>query len=198
MTRWTVAGVVLLAAACGDDASQTDGEGGNATGQGGEAGGAPADAYAHLYECQEVAFEEGKPLSGPGYDPMTGFVGTPQAKYIVHTTQIYVRPEQENAFFQAAGKVIAQLSQTDGLVAYALAGDDGCGVQRTMGVWESEEALYAFVGSGAHVEAMQKTGELSFTGRTTNWEATSDEVLALTWDVARGKLAEVAAVDGYY
>ena len=60
MTRWTVAGVVLLAAACGDDASQADGEGGSVTGQGGEAGGAPADAYAHLYECQEVAFEEGK------------------------------------------------------------------------------------------------------------------------------------------
>jgi len=183
-----------LVAACGDDASGTDGDGGHAAGQGGSE---PTDPYAELYECQETAFAEGRALSGPGFDMVTGFVGTPQATYTIHTTQIYVRPEMKGEFYKEAGKVAVQLANTEGLVAFALATDDVCGVARTMGVWTSEEAMYALVGSGAHAEAMQRTTELSFTGRTTSWEATSDEVPLLSWDIARQKLDGLEASGVY-
>jgi heme-degrading monooxygenase HmoA len=188
--------VMIMTAACGDSGGDGD-DGSVASGAGGAGGSAPADPYAEMYECEEVMFGEAKPLSGPGYDPETGFVGTPQATYVIHTTQIYTRPEQESEFMSTAGKVIAQLGSTEGLVAFTLGGDDGCGVSRTMGVWTSEEALYAFVQSGAHLEAMSKTGQLSYTGKTTHWDATPEEVEALTWDVARAKLEDIDPITGY-
>jgi quinol monooxygenase YgiN len=183
--------LLVVAVGCGDDASGSDGEGaGNPGGEGGGSG-EPVDPYAHLYACEDSAFTEAKPLSGPGYDPVTGFTGTPLATYVVSATQIYVRPEQQNAFFEQAGKVVAQLGETPGLVAFGLGTDSACGDSRTIGVWESEDALYEFVGSGAHLTAMQMANELGFTGRTTHWNATSEEVKALTWQGAREKLAAV-------
>lgn len=198
MKKWPLFMGSMLVAACGEDAA-SDGTGagasGGATGAGAEgAGGAPD--YSSLYACEEVEFGEAKPLSGPGYDPMTGFVGTPQSSYVVHATQIYLRPEHYNDFYAEAGKVVAQLASTEGLVAFTIGSDDSCGVARTMGVWTSEEALYAFVGSGAHAQAMSKTAQMTFTGRTTHWDATPEEVEALTWDVARAKLESVAPL-GY-
>ncbi len=203
MKGWTMAGLMLVvAAACGDEGSSSgEGGGGGAangvtSGAGGQ-GGDPGDPYAHLYDCEEVAFSEGRPLSGPGYDPETGLTGAPQASYVLHATQIYVKPEQQDAFFAAVGKVLVQLGQSEGLVAYGLATDDGCGVARTMGVWTSEEAMYAFVASGAHLEAMQRTAELSYTGKTTQWTGSADDVVALTWDVARAKLDAVDSFGAY-
>lgn len=189
MKKWQLLMGLMLVAACGDDAANDEGAG--ATGGAGDGGaGGPAD-YSALYACEEVQFGEAKPLSGPGYDPMTGFVGTPQSSYVVHATQIYLRPEHYDEFYGLAGKVVAQLASTEGLVAFTIGSDDACGVARTMGVWSSEEALYAFVGSGAHAEAMAKTSALTFTGRTTHWDATPEDVEALTWDVARAKLEDV-------
>ena len=183
--------LLVLAAACGDEASDGAGGGGtDGTGTGG-GGGEAVDPYAHLYSCDDAAFSEARPLSGPGYDPMTGFTGTPKATYVVSATQIYVRPEEQNEFFSQVGKVVGQLAETPGLVAYALGSDATCGDSRTIAVWESEDALYEFVGSGAHVAAMQLAPDLSFTGRTTHWDATSEEIGALTWDKAHEKLAEI-------
>jgi len=183
--------LLVLAAGCEDEASDDSGGGGpDGTGTGG-GGGEAGDPYAHLYSCDDAAFAEAKPLSGPGYDPMTGFTATPKATYVVSATQIFVKPEQQDAFFEQAGKVAVQLTQTPGLVAYALGGDATCGDSRTLAVWESEDALYEFVGSGAHVTAMQMAPDLGLTGRTTHWDATSEEVKALTWDKAHEKLAAI-------
>ncbi len=192
MKRLSIMTVLLvIAAGCEDSASDSEGEG--AAGPSGEGGGSgeQVDPYEHLYACEDSAFAEAKPLSGPGYDPMTGFTGTPQATYVVSATQIFVKPEKQDAFFAQAGKVVAQLGETPGLVAFALGGDASCGDSRTIGVWESEDALYEFVGSGAHLTAMQQANDLGFTGRTTHWNATPDEVEALTWKGAREKLAAV-------
>jgi len=189
---------MTAAMGCGDEGLQgaggEGGAGGAATGNGGAGGAADDDPYAELYACEETSFQA-QPLSGPGYDAATGFVGTPKSSYVVHTTQIYIRPEKQGEFFQTAGKVAAQLGTTAGLVAFTVGTDSDCGVARTLGVWESEEAMYAFVGSGAHAEAMAKTASLSFSGRTTHWDATPEEVQALTWDDARGKLAEAESFD---
>jgi heme-degrading monooxygenase HmoA len=134
-------------------------------------------------------------MSGPGIDEEGNLIGEPQDTYFVSTTQIYVSEEQTDAFFGLAGKVILQLSETPGLVGYALGGDDACLVNRTMGIWESEEAMYAFVASGAHAEAMPKTA---------HWTMTGDEVVALTsnwstasWDEARARLEDVGYLEGY-
>ena len=190
LKKLVVVALMMLGAACGDD-SASAGSGGSA-GQGGSGeGGAPPDPYAALYACEETEFVAFKTLSGPGYDEETGFVGQPRESYVLHATQIYVRPEQEQTFLQVSGAVIGQLGTTPGLVAFSVGSDDGCGVARTIGVWESEEALYAFVGSGAHAEAMAQTAALSFTGRTTHWDATAEEVLSYDGDVARAKLADV-------
>ncbi|NUO53987.1 MAG: hypothetical protein HOV80_34510 [Polyangiaceae bacterium] len=183
--------LLVLAAGCGDEASDGGGGGGGeGTGAGG-GGGEVADPYEHLYACDDAGFAEAKPLSGPGYDPMTGFTGTAKATYVVSATQIFVKPEKQDAFFQQAGKVAVQLGETPGLVAFALGGDTACGDSRTMAVWESEDALYEFVGSGAHVTAMQMAPDLGFTGRTTHWNATGEEVKALTWEKAHEKLAAI-------
>jgi heme-degrading monooxygenase HmoA len=186
-------GLVLALVGCGDSAS----DGGGGAGQGGAAqsgcGGSDSAALEALYACEELGFTEFRPLTGSEFDlAQGGFLVDPaQTSYVVHTTQIYVSAEKQGDFLAAFGDVAAQLAETEGLVAWAVSGDEACGVNRTLGIWESEQAMYAFVGSGAHATAMGLTTELSLTGKVTNWEATAGEVEALDWDVARTKLAEV-------
>lgn len=144
-----------------------------------------------LYDCEDLDFQVIQPLTGPGIDPMTGTLRGPmQATYVLHTTQILAKPEQLDAFFQLSGAVIEQLLQSEGLVGFALAQEPNCGFSRTMGVWESEQAMLAFVGSEAHAQAMAHTTELSITGRTTAWTATADE-MPLTWEMALAAIADV-------
>ena len=148
--------------------------------------------FTHLFDCQSEGFDVARPLSGSGFDPAQGgLTGTPRASYIVHTTQIFVRPEQQERFFELIGPVVLQLAETPGLIGYSLASDPKCGDSRTMGVWESEDAIYAFVGSGAHAEAMPHAVDISFTGRTTHWSATAEEVNALDWPAVDAKLREL-------
>jgi quinol monooxygenase YgiN len=144
-----------------------------------------------LYDCEDLDFQVIQPLTGPGIDPMTGTLLEPmQATYVLHTTQILVKPERLDEFFQLSGAVIQQLLQSEGLVGFALAQEPNCGFSRTMGVWESEQAMFAFVGSEAHAQAMTHTTEVSITGRTTAWTATADE-MPLTWEMALAAIADV-------
>jgi len=144
-----------------------------------------------LYDCEDLDFQVIQPLTGPGIDPMTGTLLEPmQDTYVLHTTQILVEPEELDAFFQLSGAVIEQLLQAEGLVGFALAQEPNCGFSRTMGIWESEQAMFAFVGSGAHAQAMAQTTEVSITGRTTAWTATASE-MPLTWEMALAAIADV-------
>lgn len=178
----------LVLSACGDDSSSSGGGAAGGAGEGGSGG--AGDPYAAMYACEETNFAEAQPLSGPGYDAETGFVGEPQATYIASTTQIYVAPEKQKAFLDASIDVIGQLADTPGLVAFSVGGDTECQVNRTMSIWESEDAMYAFVTSGAHAVAMGQLTELSLTGKTTHWTTTPEEIEAQTWDTVRAKLAE--------
>ncbi|MBL8740369.1 MAG: antibiotic biosynthesis monooxygenase [Myxococcales bacterium] len=177
----------LVLSACGDDSSSSGGGAAGGAGEGGSGG--AGDPYAAMYACEETNFAA-QPLSGPGYDAETGFVGEPQATYIASTTQIYVAPEKQKAFLDASIDVIGQLADTPGLVAFSVGGDTECQVNRTMSIWESEDAMYAFVTSGAHAVAMGQLTELSLTGKTTHWTTTPEEIEAQTWDTVRAKLAE--------
>jgi quinol monooxygenase YgiN len=147
--------------------------------------------FSHLFDCQSEGLDVARPLSGPGFDPAQGgLTGTMQENYVVHTTQIFVRPEQQQRFFQLVGQVVQQLAETPGLIGYSLASDPKCGDARTMGVWANEDAIYAFVGPGAHAEAMPQAVDLGFTGRTMHWSATAAEVNALDWETVDAKLRE--------
>jgi heme-degrading monooxygenase HmoA len=187
-----LASAALATSACGDDTSA------DPTGSGGGNGGAAGDGgnggtnYDELFACEENEFSIDKPVTGPGFDPAQGgIIGEPQDTYVVHATQIYPIPGKETEFLAVAGPVIAQLNETEGLLAFGLGRDNGCGVSRTMGIWESEEAMYAFVGSGAHAVAMTQSYDVGLTGKTTHWEVTAEELDTLDWDTGRAKLDEI-------
>jgi heme-degrading monooxygenase HmoA len=190
-TIFLLATLPFLLLACDDASSDDEGGGGTTSGTGGD-GGEPADVEA-FYACEEVEFGEARPLSGTNFDvDQGGFLTEPtQETFVVHATQIYVKPEQSDRFFELTGPMFATLPEFAGNVAWTVGGDDSCLVSRTMGIWESEEALYAFVGSPEHAAAMAETTALSYTGRTTHWTVTKEQAEALTWDVARAKLEEI-------
>lgn len=163
-----------------DVATESDGE---PTTSADASSGDPGIDVDALYECEDADFAA-VPMFGPGFDPKTGeFIGPDQDTYIVHTTQILVRPEEMEEFDRLNEAIGTELMQTAGLLGISFAQEPNCGFLRTMGVWESEEAMFAFVTSAAHTEAMGKATLVSVTGRTTRWEVQADQMPA-TWEMA--------------
>jgi hypothetical protein len=151
----------------------------------------PASRSSELYACEETQFEEQRPLIGPGFDRARGgILGAAQPSYVVHTTLLFPKPEQDEAFRVLARGVLEQLESTPGQVAYALGADTGCGLVRTLGIWASEQAMYTFMGTGAHVRAMAMAEEVAQTGKTTHFTVTSDELAAVDWARARRELED--------
>ena len=188
--------------ACGDAGSAaTDTDAGTTSSSASTGGSTPSTSAAEsstgidpaeLYNCDETMFGA-SPLAGPGYDPGKGGIQGPlQASYVLHTTQIYIKPEAGALFGELAQAVAEEAGKTPGLIAFSVGSDNGCGVARTMGIWASEEAMYKLVTSEAHTKAMGMSLDLSYTGRVTHWSATADEANVYTWDVARAKIADVA------
>ncbi len=203
MHRFTLALTLAAPLACGDsgsaetqsglttgDASSGDPDTGDAPTTGGaesSTGEAPPDFYA----CEEKMFGAA-PLAGPKFDAGKGGIqGELQPGYVLHTTQIYIKPEAAQTFIELAGQVSAEAQKIEGLIAFSVGSDNGCGVARTMGIWASEEAMYRLVTSEVHAQAMAMTTTLSYTGRVTHWTATAEEANAYTWEVARAKLEGV-------
>lgn len=190
--------VSMVLAACGapeaGDSSGSSSEAGEAseTGEASGSTGAAADPYA----CVETMRQEFGPLAGPGWDPVSGPLDPKQATYVVHSTQILVKPDQVERFSQLLDPVMAQLQSSEGLVAYTAAQDMNCGWSRTLGIWRSEEAIYKFMASGAHLAAMSETTTISFTGKVTHWTVPADQ-LPVTWADAEAQLAMVAP-SGFY
>ncbi len=194
-----------LPLACADPGSDTDDAGASTTtGDTGDTAntseptsgtstGGPPDFYA----CEEKDFGS-SPLAGPAFDAEKGGIQGPlQPSYVLHTTQIYIRAENAVQFGELAGQVSAEAMKTEGLIAYSVGSDNGCGVARTIGIWADEEAMYRLVTSQAHANAMAATTELSYTGRVTHWTATAEEANAYTYDVARAKIKDVAPSEVY-
>lgn len=167
----------MFASGCADDSSSMD-----------EPNMADLDM---LYDCEDPD-PIIQPLFGPGWDDETQSLrGEPQASYIVHTTQIMVDPDAEEIFDQLADDVIAQLMQTEGLIAIGFAGEPTCGFRRTTGVWANEAAMYRFVASGAHAQAMAMTRDVAVTARTTHFEVSAEE-LPLDWSELGDRIDEIA------
>ncbi len=163
---------------------------GDSSSEGGDTTGDEIDVDA-LYDCEDPMLLVGLPLTGPGIDPETGELLPPlQDSYIVHTTQLMIKPEAQEQFDELTGAVMAQLMETEGVVGVALAYEPTCDFYRTMGIWEDERSLMLFVGTGVHAQAMGQTAEISLTGRTTHWTVSADE-LPLTWEMAIEQVADV-------
>jgi heme-degrading monooxygenase HmoA len=194
--QWVcLAATMAVLGGCGDDGgSAASGAGGSGSGDGagGQAGGNGLDLEA-IYGCDETGYQVARPLTGPNFDAeQGGFLVEPtQATYLVHTTQLYVPADKFATFIELFADISAQLEGVEGLVAWSAGYDEACEVNRTLGIWESEEAMYAFVASGAHAVAMSQTTEISRTGKVTHWEATPEELEQLDFDVARAKLETV-------
>jgi len=147
---------------------------------------------AALYECEETELMPA-PFVGAAVDPATGeLTGLDQGDYVVHTTQILVRPDatSQMTFGELANGVTEQLMQTPGLKGFSFASEPNCGFLRTMGVWDSEAAMYTFVTSGAHAVAMTRAGDVAVTARVTHWTATSGTPTP-TWEEAIATIANV-------
>lgn len=169
--------------------------GGSSASTGSASTGSGGNAYAYLFDCEETDFEDDFPLGGPGFDPETGIIGEPQETYLVATTQIYRKPEKAGEFMAAAGPVLSTLNESEGMVAFGIGSSAACGCARTLSVWKSEEAMLSFVASDAHAAAMLQVNDLAYTGRTTHWEVTAEELMELDWDVARAKVEDI---EGFY
>jgi quinol monooxygenase YgiN len=137
------------------------------------------------------------PLEGPGIDPETGaIVGTPQDTYLLHTTLAVITPETAQALQALSEEVIAQAMTSEGAIGFSFSFDPTCGFARTLGIWESEEAMLAFVVSGKHAEAMQQTEELLATGAFGHTEIAAEDV-GNAWDLALAHLETVEPYDAY-
>lgn len=113
----------------------------------------------------------------------------PDATYRVSTTVLYLKPGQTafETFNQKVGAILGEMANMDGLMAWHLGSSATCGAQRTITVWRDADAMYRFVGSPAHVDAMGATRDLSDDARVLSWESTGADV-ALDWDSYRQRL----------
>lgn len=73
----------------------------------------------------------------------------------------------------------ADLVVSDGLLGVSLGKSPSCGVSRTLALWESEAAMMDFVLGEAHLDAIQRVGEVSRGGSITDhWSASDLETIA--------------------
>jgi len=132
---------------------------------------------------------------GPAVDPATGELKLEGGKeYVVSSTYGIPKPGTDGApiterYLQLFGAVQEQLQNEPGLLALRLSQSDSCGSGRTLAIWRSEEDMYHFVTSDAHVAAMTAVREVLMPGyAVTHWNASSPD--HMTFDEAARKLAE--------
>lgn len=137
------------------------------------------------------------PLAGPAVDPATGrLMPPPAAGY--HVSSTYLKLRGEATAMRRFGELMAPIEQVlqdqPGLLALQLGTSSGCGIARTLAVWQDEAAMLRFVTSVAHSDAIASVGEVSRGGSVaTSWTATSLE--QTTWEFVT---ATLAAHDGPY
>jgi quinol monooxygenase YgiN len=175
-------------AACGDD-------------EGDETGGpsAPNDPCSSGALEADLGNEDGSLASskvvwhGPGVDEASGALKP--GSYVLSSTYLRMKtePQTQGRVQQVSDPIITDFQSRPGLVAFAFASSDSCTVARTFTVWESEEAMYAFVSSDAHRAAAGTLSEVS-RGRSavTHWSGTEADA---TWPKALAELGKGGALD---
>ena len=173
-----------------DAGSTSDGSGTDTAADETLGGSTGADPNA-AFECDEELVV-GLPLFGPGIDPETGaFTGTADS-YVVSTTQIIVRDDDDARarFDELVGAIIPELMMSEGLVGMSFASEDGCSSQRTLTIWADTESMYRFVSTNAHTAAMAETGMIGDAARVLHWVQPAEDGPP-SWEQA---LAEIDTV----
>jgi hypothetical protein len=186
---------LLALAACEEDDDPPASAADTSTGDPGpsESSSSSTGEPASPFDCVEQNFMP-SPLQGPGIDPETGaIVGAPQDTYLVHSTLAVVTPETAAALDAMTQEVVAQAMTSEGAIGFSFSLDMTCGYARTLGIWESEEAMLAFVVSGKHAQAMQQADELLGAGRFGHIEVAADDIDD-AWSLA---LAHLETVEAY-
>jgi heme-degrading monooxygenase HmoA len=166
---------------CGDEAKGTSKE--------------PASRCAH--DVLEPDLSGDAPI-GPAVDRATGKLKLADGeRYMVSSTYGVPKRASDGApltqqYLQLIGAVQEQLQREPGLLALWLLQSEQCGSGRTLAVWKSEEQMYDFVTSKAHLDAMSAADEVLQPGyAVTHWEATSAD--EMTMEEAIRQLAKVEA-----
>jgi hypothetical protein len=141
---------------------------------------------------REPDYEPIGPIAGPGVDLTTGKLRAPApgTTYIVSSTYLALRADgpAQQAFGELMGPIGDTLRTQEGLVAFELGTSMSCGTARTLTIWASEEAMYGFVASPAHMAAIARVGEVSRGGSVvTHW--TADTAEGAGWDEVERRLA---------
>ena len=161
-----IATTTLMFCACGDD-----------TGTDSKTNPSTARCTAGVLES-DLAVD---PLMGPGVDSGGKLKLEPGGQYVVSSTYGVPVPGADGArvsdrYLQLFGAVQAQLEKQPGLLAMSLGTSDACGSGRTLALWRSEEEMYDFVTSPAHMAAMKAASEILQPGyEVTHWDATTAE-----------------------
>lgn len=126
------------------------------------------DSGKESVECSRGVVEsdyEPDVFMGPGVSPDGKLVLDPNKEYTVSATYGQPVPGPDGApvtqmYVDIFGDISTTLMNSPGLVAFTLASSDSCGSGRTLGIWESEGAMYEFVMSPAHLKAMSNANKL--------------------------------------
>jgi heme-degrading monooxygenase HmoA len=128
-------------------------------------------------------------MSGSGMDAQGALMPPPAGtQYVISSTYLRLPPGEKTAkrFRELMGPILASLSTQDGLMAVQFGSSEECTVARTLTVWRDEPAMYKFVASPAHAEAMGNIEEVSRGGSlVTHWKGTEADA---TWAAARKNL----------
>lgn len=130
---------------------------------------------------------------GRGVDPATGALAP--GNYVMASTYIRQKldPQTDEPLQELSEGVIRAMLESPGLVAFSVASSESCKSSRTFTVWESEEAMYEFVSSGAHAAAMPVFGRFSRGGGGfTHWSGGEADA---TWARAAEELGKEAPID---
>ncbi len=151
-----------------------------------------ASALALVAACNVVSLtgDGMTAFEGPGYSPSAGLTAEPAdgEHFVLAATHLELADGADDLFAERADGVQAVLdADPPGLVGYAVRKNfftrDG---YYTMSVWESEEAMYGFVATDAHVAAMSDVDRIGG-GRVTHWNVTASE-LPPQWDPTIARL----------
>ncbi|MEO0601823.1 MAG: antibiotic biosynthesis monooxygenase [Myxococcota bacterium] len=135
------------------------------------------------------------PFSGPGFQD-GALVNEADGPYFAVATRAIIASGQRSAFNEHVGRIRDQLEETEGCIGYELRGRVPGREVWTLTVWESEDAMLAFMTSGAHAEAMRTATELVAEFDSAAFEVEEDD-LPVAWDRVEEALAEAPAPTRY-
>jgi quinol monooxygenase YgiN len=129
------------------------------------------------------------PFDGPGM--ADGALATDhEGPFVVAVTYARSAPGEGRRFGDHVTAIEEQLADADGLVGYSLRGDLVGRDNWTLSVWESEDALLAFLTTGAHLAALGEAGTVLQDSRFASWDEPDRAALPPTWDQALAFLEE--------